>query len=91
MDADVAARTRTLGLGMERVVLWLVGGWYAPTINQYNIATVETTLFSAPSRRVVWTGVTETFEPRSVARDAPAFSDAVITALQSRGLLLVAK
>jgi hypothetical protein len=67
------------------------GGWYPLTVNQYNIATVESTLFSAPSRRVVWTGVTETFEPRSVVRDAPEFSAAVITALQSRSLLPVTK
>jgi hypothetical protein len=54
---------------------WGWGGWYSgwwgagwqtvTTVTQYDIAAVETTLFSAKSGRVVWTGVTETFQPHS--------------------------
>jgi hypothetical protein len=76
---------------------WGWGGWYSDwwgpgwqsitTVTQYDIATVETTLFSAQSGRVVWTGVTETFKPRSVAREAPGFSNTIVRALQSRELL----
>jgi len=71
---------------------WWGTGWQpVTTVTQYEIATVETTLFSAESGRVVWTGVTETFKPRSVARDAPAFSNTIVRALQSRGLLPTAR
>ena len=80
---------------------WGWGGWYSgwwgagwqsvTTVTQYDIAVVETTLFSAASGRVVWTGVTDTFQPRSVAREAPAFSETIVGALQAPGLLPAAK
>ena len=71
---------------------WWGAGWQTvTTVTQYDIAAVETTLFSAASRRVVWTGVTETFQPRSVAREAPAFSETIVGALQAPGLLPAAK
>ena len=71
---------------------WWGAGWQTvTTVTQYDIAAVETTLFSAKSGRVVWTGVTETFQPRSVAREAPAFSETIVGALQAPGLLPAAK
>lgn len=71
---------------------WWGTGWQTvTTVTQYDIAAVETTLFSAKSGRVVWTGVTETFQPRSVAREAPAFSETIVGALQAPGLLPAAK
>jgi hypothetical protein len=67
-------------------------GWYGvPDVRQYDIATVETTLFSTATKRLVWTGVTETFAPTSVANDAPGYADVVIGALRARGLLPQAK
>jgi hypothetical protein len=67
-------------------------GWFPVTeVRQFDIATVETTLFDARTRSVVWAGVSETFEPRSVAREAPAFADLIIRALRERGLLPAAK
>jgi hypothetical protein len=54
--------------------------WYDPEYRGTAFRTVE-----------VWTGVTETFKPRSVARDAPAFLNTIVRALQSRGLLLTAR
>ena len=42
---------------------------------------------TAVQRRVVWSGMTETYEPTSVARDGPAFARVIVGALQQRGLL----
>jgi hypothetical protein len=63
-------------------------GWY-PTqeIRQYDIAVVETSVFDAATRHVVWTGVTETYQPTSVAQDGPGFADVIVKALQQRGIL----
>jgi hypothetical protein len=67
-------------------------GWYPVTeVRQYDIATVETTLFDARTKSVVWAGVSETYEPRSVAKEAPGFADVIIKALRERGLLPAGK
>lgn len=67
-------------------------GWYPVTqVQQYDVAVVETTLFDATTKRVVWTGVTETFSPRSVKQDAPGFADVVVKELAARGLLPAGK
>jgi hypothetical protein len=66
----------------------MYSGWYAvPDVQQYDIATVETSLFATAGKKLVWTGVTETFQPTSVAQDAPGYADVIIKALQSKGLL----
>jgi hypothetical protein len=63
-------------------------GWYPATdVRQYDIATVETSVFETAGKRVVWTGVTETYQPVSVAHDAPGFADIIVKALQRRGIL----
>jgi hypothetical protein len=63
-------------------------GWYPVTeVRQYDVAVVETTVFDAASKRVVWTGMTETYAPRSVQQDAPGFADVIVKALVERGLL----
>ena len=54
---------------------------------EYDIAVVETSVFDTTTKRVVWTGVTETYEPTSIARDAPGFADVIANALQRRGVL----
>lgn len=63
-------------------------GWYPVTeVRQYDIAVVETSVFDTRSKQVVWAGVSETYEPRSVEKEAPAFADVIINALRARGLL----
>lgn len=63
-------------------------GWYPMTeVRQYDIASVETSVFDARTRSLVWAGVSETYEPRSVEKEAPGFADAIIKALRERGLL----
>ena len=70
----------------------LYTSWYPVTeVRQYDIATVETTLFAADGKRVLWSGMTETYEPSSVARDAPGFAGIIVKALQERGLVPVGK
>jgi hypothetical protein len=67
-------------------------GWYPTTdVRQYDIAIVETSVFAADTKRVVWAGMTETFQPTSVARDAPDFANVIVKAMQERGLLPAGK
>jgi len=68
------------------------GGWYAvPEVRQYDIATVETTVYAVAGKKLVWSGVTETFDPRSVAQEAPGFSDVILGALAQRRMVPEAK
>ena len=63
------------------------GSWYAvPDVYQYRIATIETTVFDAKSKRLVWTGVTETFDPTSFRRDAGRLADIIVGALAANKL-----
>jgi hypothetical protein len=56
-------------------------------VSQYDIATVETKLFDVKTRQLVWAATTSTFNPRSVARESPAFADLIIGQLASRGII----
>ena len=67
-------------------------GWATvPEVTQYDLATVETNVFEVKTDRLVWSGVTETFNPTSVAAETPGFADVIIKALTDRGLLPKAK
>jgi hypothetical protein len=62
--------------------------WQAvPQVTQYQIATAETTVFDVKTKRVVWSATSQTFNPTSVQQEAPGLADAVIGALQARGLI----
>ncbi|MEO8974500.1 MAG: hypothetical protein ABI552_01885 [Casimicrobiaceae bacterium] len=64
------------------------GNWYAvPQVSQYDVATVETTVYQVSGRKLVWSGITETFDPTTVAREAPQFSEVVLDALAQRGIV----
>jgi len=56
-------------------------------VRQYDIATVETKLFDVKTKQLVWAATTSTFNPRSVARESPAFADLIIGQLASRGII----
>jgi len=63
------------------------GSWYGvPDIYQYRIATIETSVFDAATKKLVWTGVTETFDPASFRRDAGRLADIIVGALASNKL-----
>ena len=61
--------------------------WAVPQVTTYQIATAETTLYDASTRRIVWTATSQTFNPQSVQREAPGLADQVIAALRARNLL----
>jgi len=69
------------------------GPWWGPSmvavpqVTQYDIAHVETSLFDVKTKRVVWAGTTQTFNPSTVAEETPGFADLIIGQLASRGLV----
>lgn len=77
---------------------WHTGRWggagpwgpsVAPVANiqQYRLATVDTSLFDVQSGQLVWAATTQTFNPRSVQRETPAFASVIIGELKARGLI----
>jgi hypothetical protein len=73
------------------------GPWGSPTgtrvpvqqVSQYDFATVGTKLFDVQTRNLVWAATTTTFNPRSVAQEAPGFADLIIGQLADRGVIAV--
>jgi hypothetical protein len=62
--------------------------WYPVTeVRQYDIATVEASLYDVGTRRLVWAATTETFNPTSVAKETPGYADLVIKQLVARGVI----
>lgn len=62
--------------------------WYAaPAISVDQVAIAETTLFDAKTKRLVWSGTSETFNPTSAQKDSPGFADVIVTALGKAGLV----
>ena len=63
-------------------------GWYAaPQVTQYDVVIVETSLFDTRTKRLVWSATSQTVDPASVQKEAPAFADTIIGALQKAGLV----
>ena len=58
-----------------------------PQVTQYDIAVVETRVFDVRSRKLVWSGITETFQPTSVAKETPGFAGVILSALARNGLV----
>lgn len=64
------------------------GGFYAvPEVTQYDVASVETNVYSVASRTLVWAATTQTVNPTTVEKEAPGFANIVIAQLRARGLL----
>jgi len=62
--------------------------WYPVTeVRQYDIATVETSLYEVRTRRLVWAATTETFNPTSVAQETPGYADVIIKQLAARAVI----
>ncbi len=71
-------------------------GWYSsawmgfydpPTVYQYDVVTAETSLYSPPQSRLVWSGTTETFSPKDVKKETADFARIIIAALKKRGIV----
>ena len=58
------------------------------TVSQYELATVETKLFEVRSHQLVWAATTSTFNPRSAAREAPAFTGLIVGQLAERSIIV---
>jgi hypothetical protein len=77
---------------------WGRGPWGGPSnrpmpmvpvqqVRQYDLATVETKLYDVRTKQLVWAATTTTFNPGSIAREAPAFVDLIIGQLASRNII----
>ena len=68
------------------------GGFYAvPDVTQYDVASVETNVYSVATHSLVWAATTQTVNPTTVAKEAPNYANLIIAQLRSRGLLPAAK
>lgn len=67
--------------------LWAGGFYPAPSVTQYQVASVETNVYSVPTRRLVWAATTQTVDPGTVVKEAPNYADLIIGQLQQRGLV----
>ena len=77
------------------------GGWgggpWGPTmmpvqqVSQYDLATVEATLFDVKTGRAVWSGTTQTVNPTSVQQEAPGFANLIIAQLTAHGIVAALK
>jgi len=64
-----------------------VGYYEPPTVYQYDVVTAETSLYSPPQSKLVWSGTTETFSPKDVKRETTGFSKIIIEALRKQGIV----
>lgn len=71
-------------------------GWYSsawmgyyepPTVYQYDVVTAETSLYSPPQSKLVWSGTTETFSPKDVKKETAGFARVIIDALKKQGIV----
>jgi len=66
---------------------WYGGFFAVPEVVQTRIATVETSLFDVRTKRLAWTGVTETFDPSSFRKEAGALADVIVAGIATHGLV----
>jgi len=55
-----------------------------PEVSQYDLANVATNLFDVKTKRVIWAGTTQTYNPTTVATETPGFADLIIGQLAAR-------
>lgn len=64
------------------------GGWYSvPEVIVVRIATIETSVFDVYTKKLVWTGVTETFDPASFRKEADGLAEIIVGALVAHRLV----
>jgi hypothetical protein len=71
-------------------------GWYSsawmgyydpPTAYQYDVVTLETSVYGVQQRKLLWSGTTESFAPTDIKKEIAAFSEVVVGALRKQGLV----
>ncbi len=58
-----------------------------PTVHQYDVVVIETSLYSAQQSKLVWSGTTETLAPTDVRKETARYADAIIEALRKQGVI----
>ncbi len=93
---DVDTRTQVSTTMVQGGMGWGRGPWGGATsrsvmpvqqVRQDTIATVEAKLFDVQTKQVVWAATTSTLNPRSIARETPAFADLIVDQLSRRGII----
>jgi hypothetical protein len=93
--ADAVLLARFMGFDTQSAVVdpgvglyGMYSGWYgAPAAVQYQVATVYTTLYDVASMSQVWTYNPQTFDPATLQQQMPVYVSAVVSLLQSNGLI----
>jgi hypothetical protein len=98
--ADAALLVRLSGFKTETTVGYTSGvvvpagsnmyvGWYEPGIvsENYQAATIYTTLFDVKTAKPVWTFNPATYNPATLQQDAPRYANDVAGLLRSNGFL----
>ena len=71
-------------------------GWYSaawigyyepPMVYQYDVVTAETSLYSPPRSKLLWSGTTQTFAPTEVKKETAGFAKVIIGALRKEGII----
>jgi hypothetical protein len=63
-------------------------GYYEPaTVYEYDVVTLETSVYSPQQSKLVWSGTTETFSPQDVKQETANFAVVIITALRKQGVI----
>jgi hypothetical protein len=71
-------------------------GWYSsawvgyydpPTVYQYDVVTLETSVFGTGDAKLLWSGTTETFAPSDLKKETAAFADLIIGALRKQKVI----
>jgi hypothetical protein len=66
---------------------WSAGAVVGPSAYQYNVVIAETSLYSQPDGKLLWTGMTRTIAPHDVRRDTQRFARTIIDSLSKEGIL----
>lgn len=90
--ARLDTRTQISPASLPRLHRWGPYGWYpgwvaVADIRQFDVATVETSLFDVRGKRLAWAATSETFNATSVAQETAGFAEVIIGALAQRGLI----
>lgn len=76
-----------VGLGWYGAYGGWYGSWYgAPQVYQWRVATIETSVYDVTTKKLVWTGVTETYDPASFRKDAGRLAEIIVGAIAANKL-----
>jgi len=78
------------GLGIDADLYGAYSSWYGvPVDQQYQVATIYTTLFDGKGMKAVWTYNPQSFDPNNLRQQTSAYAYDVAAMLQSAGLVVV--